>query len=172
MRRLFKGLHRAAEVVCVSMFAAMFVLSLSATFMRYVLGKPLAWPDEVVMILLVWATFLTEALVLSEREQVTFDVVYDKCGPNGRRWIGIIGSALTAVMFAVALPVVFSYVLFLWRERTNVLGWRLDLVYACFLVYWVAVVIRAVYKFVALLQRDWPRLVADVSPDERANILG
>ena len=51
-----------------------------------------------------------------------------------------------AVMFLIALPTVFDYVRFLWRERTNALQWRLDFVYFCFVVFWVAVIVRAVIK--------------------------
>lgn len=154
------------------MFAAIFMLSIAGVFMRYVMSTPLAWTDELVMILLVWTTFLTEAFVLAEREQVTFDVVYDLCGPHGRRRIGFVASAVITALFLAALPTVFGYVVFLWRERTNVLGWRLDFVYACFLVYWVAVIVRAVAKFVALARSDWRARVADAAPDERANVLG
>ena len=58
------------------MFAAIFLFFLVAIFMRYVVGRPPAWPDELNMVLLLWTTFLAEALVLTDREQVTFDAVW------------------------------------------------------------------------------------------------
>ena len=70
------------------------------------------------------------------------------------------------------MPTIFGYITFLWRERTPVMEWRLDFIYACFMVYWVAVCVRALAKFVALCGAGWREEVAPVQVDERANVLG
>ncbi len=72
-------------------------------------------------------------------------------GERGRRIIQALGALLVAVMFLVALPTVYDFVRFLWRERTNALQWRLDIVYSCFVVFWVSVIVRAALKLVRLL---------------------
>lgn len=167
--RALHCLRRAAEVVASAMFAAIFVLFIYTVFMRYVLARPPAWPDELDMVLLLWTTFIAEALVLTEREQVSFDAVYDLSGPGARRAIGLLASALIVALFLYTLPHIWSYVTFLWRERTNVLQWRLDYVYSCILVYWVAVIVRSAARFVALCGRRWRD---EVSSDERASALG
>ncbi len=163
---------KVAEFISVAMFFVIFALFIASVVMRYVFARPLEWVDEFILVMFLWTTFLTEALVLTEREQVTFDVVYDLCGPRARRGLGLVASFLIAAMFIVATPTVFGYVMFLWRERTSVLEWRLDYVYACFLVYWIAVIVRAVAKFVALCGARWQAHVANVQADERANVLG
>lgn len=163
---------RAAEWLSAGMFFSIFVLFITAVVMRYVFLRPLQWVDEFILILFLWTTFLTEALVLTEREQVTFDVVYDVCGPGQRRAIGLVSSAIITAMFLAAMPTVFGYVLFLWRERTPVMEWRLDIVFACFMVYWVAVCVRAIAKFATLCSARWREHVVSVHPDERANVLG
>ena len=163
---------KAAEWISVAMFFAIFVLFIAAVVMRYVFARPLDWVDESILILFLWTTFLTEALVLSEREQVTFDVVYDICGPVGRRGIGLASSLIITAMFLAAMPTVFSYITFLWRERTSVMEWRLDFIFSCFMVYWVAICVRAIAKFAGLLGARWREHVASVQPDERANVLG
>ena len=85
IRQKFKVFSRYAEWLTVSMFIGIFVLFVISVFQRYVLVQPVNWVDESILILFLWSTFLTEALVLGEREQVTFDVVWDQCGPSGRR---------------------------------------------------------------------------------------
>ena len=75
-------------------------------------------------------------------------------------------------MFLIALPTVFDYVRFLWRERTNALQWRLDFVYFCFVIFWVAVIVRAAIKLVRLAGPNWRDEVAVARADERANVLG
>lgn len=171
-RSILGRLHTAAEAIATTLFAAIFVIFLWAIFARYVLGMPAAWPDELNMVLLVWTTFLAEALVLGEREQVRFEALWDLSGPTTRRVTALAATLLTFVLFAVTLPVVWGYVAFLWRERTNVLQWRLDWVFSVFVLYWVAVVARAAVRFVLLLTPRWRELVADVAVDERANVLG
>ena len=161
-----------AEWLSVGMFFAIFVLFIAAVVMRYVFVRPIEWADEFILILFLWTTFLTEALVLTEREQVTFDVVYDMCGPAGRRGIGLVASVVVCAMFLAALPTVFGYIMFLWRERTPVMEWRLDIIFSCFMVYWVAVCVRAIAKFSALCGARWQTHVAGALPDERTNVLG
>ena len=172
LARTLRILSKTAEAASALAFAAMFLLFLAGVFTRYVLNSPLVWSDELIMILFLWMVFLTEAFVITEREQVTFDGIYELVGERWRRVILATGALLIAVMFLIALPTVFGYVNFLWRERTPALQWRLDVVYLCFVVFWAAVVVRAVLKLVRLVGPNWRDEVAIVSADERANVLG
>ena len=162
---------KAAEVLSTLAFAAMFALFLAGIFARYVLGKPLAWSDELIMVIFLWVVFLTEAFVITEREQVTFDGIYDLAGERMRRFILAAGSLAIGIMFLIALPTVFDFVTFLWRERTNALQWRLDIVYFCFVIYWAAVIVRAAFKLVRLAGANWRDEVTS-SSDGSANVLG
>jgi TRAP-type C4-dicarboxylate transport system permease small subunit len=71
-------------------------------------------------------------------------------------------------MFLIALPTIFEYVRFLWRERTHALQWRLDFIYFCFVIFWIAVIVRALAKLVRLAGADWRDEVALTRADERA----
>lgn len=172
LRRRFLSALRVAQWVSVAMFIGIFVLFVTAVVQRYVLQRPVQWVDEAIMLLFLWSTYLTEAFVLREREQVTFDVLWDQCGPRARRAIGLLASALIVLLFGLAAPTIWSYVAFLWRERTDALQWRVDLVFSCFFVYWIAVIVRALDRFVLFASRDWREQVRDVQPDEKANVLG
>lgn len=167
-----RRISRAAEAVSVALFIGMFVLFVVSVVQRYVLVRPVNWVDESILILFLWSTFLTEALVLTDREQVTFDVIWDVAGPGLRRAIGLLAAALVAVIFTLAAPTIIDYVAFLWREKTNALEWRLDWVYSCFVIYWLAVIVRAIDKFLLLSAGPWRDQVKDVAPDEKANVLG
>lgn len=170
--RTLRILAKTAEAASALAFAAMFLLFLAGVFTRYVLNSPLVWSDELIMIIFLWVVFLTEGFVVAEREQVTFDGIYELVGERWRRLILAAGALSIAVMFLIALPTVFGYVHFLWRERTPALQWRLDFVYLCFVVFWAAVVVRAVVKLVRLAGPNWRDEVAIASADERANVLG
>jgi hypothetical protein len=62
-------------------------------------------------------------------------------------------------LFLWALPNVIDYILFLWRERTPVLLLRLDIVYSCFGLFVVAVVVRSVAELIRLVRPGWRRHV-------------
>ena len=162
---------KAAEALSALAFAAMFVLFLAGIFARYVLGRPLGWSDELIMVIFLWVVFLTEAFVITEREQVAFDGIYDLVGERARRSLLAAGSLAIGTMFLIALPTVFDYVTFLWRERTNALQWRLDIVYFCFVIYWAAVIVRAAFKLARLAGPNW-RDEVTTSSDGSANVLG
>lgn len=172
IRAAVRQISRFAQWLSVAMFIGMFVLFVVSVVQRYVLVRPVNWVDESILILFLWSTFLTEALVLSEREQVTFDVIWDVAGPGLRRAIGLLAAALVAVIFTLAAPTIVDYVAFLWREKTNALEWRLDWVYSCFVIYWLAVIVRAIDKLALLTSSGWREQVQDVAPDEKANVLG
>ena len=60
-------------------------------------------------------------------------------------------------VFAVALPGSLGYIRFLWREHTPVLNLPLDLVYSCFGVFLVAVILRAAISAVRAARRALAR---------------
>ena len=171
LARLTMLFTKTTEALSTLAFAAMFALFLAGIFARYVLGKPLAWSDELIMVIFLWVVFLTEAFVITAREQVTFDGIYDLVGERMRRFILAAGSLAIGVMFLIALPTVFDFVTFLWRERTNALQWRLDTVYFCFVIYWAAVIVRAAFKLVRLAGPNW-RDEVTASSDGSTNVLG
>lgn len=153
--RIASGLHRAAELVVALMFAAVFVIFIFKIVMRYLEHDEAAWSDEVSVILFVWIIFWASALVVRERDQISFDLVYRILPPGGRRVMAVLRLLLVGGIFLWAAPGAIDYILFLWRERTPVLGLRLDWVYSCFGLFMVAVVIRSAVALAALLGRGW-----------------
>ena len=171
-RRIDERMRGAAEVVSGLMFAGIFVVFIAGIVMRYVFARPLLWSDEVAILLLLWCTFLTDAFAVRASDHVAFDDVWDKASPAGRRIIGIVGSALFALLFLAALPTIVDYILFLWRERTDTLELRLDIVFSCFIVYIVMVIVRLVARCVLLCGPEWRDHVATSDPSTVSNVVG
>lgn len=149
------GLRRAAEAIGVAIFAALFVSFLLQVFFRYVLNRPLGWTDELSLVLYPWAVFWACAFITRWREHVAFDIVYHGVAPPVRRAFAVAGAAIVLALFVVALPATIDYVLFMARERTPVLGWRYDLVFACFPIFLIALALRSAWQLRALLGRRW-----------------
>jgi TRAP-type C4-dicarboxylate transport system permease small subunit len=147
--------RRAAEALCAAMFAGVFVVFVYKIVMRYAAGDAVAWADEVSVVLFIWIVFLANAFVVEDRRQITFDLLYRHVPPPAQRVIGIVRAALVGGLFLAGLPGALGYIAFLWRERTPVLQWRLDDVYACFGVFMVAVIARLAWQVVRLGGRRW-----------------
>lgn len=153
--RLGGRLHAAAESVSGVMFVLVFAVFLYKIAGRYLAHDEPAWTDEVSVVLFVWIVFWANAFLLRDRDQITFDLIYRPLSARAKRVFGLARALLIGGIFAAALPGSLDYLAFLWRERTPVLGLRLDLVYACFGIFMIAVVVRSAATFVGLLRPDW-----------------
>jgi len=128
-------MRRAAAAVSALLVAAVFVAILTGVARRYLFGVPLVWIDELSTVLFVWAIFWTGAFAVGLREHVSFDLVYQALPPRVASLLWRSVCIVVAVAFLAALPKFWSYISFLWRERTPALQWRLDYVYACFALF-------------------------------------
>jgi len=170
--KIVGAVRKTAEWISVLLLFAMFVVSLSGVAMRYVFNQPLSWSDELGMVMLLWAVFIADAFVTKDSDHIAFDLAWDVASAPVRRAILLLQGGLFCVLFALAIPTVIDYILFLWRERTSALEWRLDFVYSCFAIYLVALVVRLAAKFVRAAGKNWRQQVADGDAAQTANILG
>lgn len=154
------ALPAAARWVAGAGFVAIFAVFVAAVGMRYLFRAPIQWADEFVTVAAMWVIFWSAAFVLRDREHVAIDAVHDALPPQGRRIGGIVAALVLGGLFAAALPPVLDYVLFLWRQRTNILEWRLDIVFLCLPLFLAAAAARAGWEVVRLLGPGWRAHVA------------
>lgn len=111
MHRLFLLLDRGIGLACwagVAVSAATllttFGMVVYSVAMRYLLGRPVPWVDELVGYLLVAVVMLGAADALRRGEHIAIDLIIQKLPPAGRRAATIL--ALTAVGFCGVMLVV------------------------------------------------------------------
>jgi TRAP-type C4-dicarboxylate transport system permease small subunit len=135
-------LGRRAEDVLSALLAAMFVAFILQIVTRYVFNAPLSWTAEFSTLCWVWGILWGAGLVLRDEEEIRFDVFYGAMPPGVKRVAdAITGSAVVAI-FTWSLPAVADYVTFMKVEKTAYLGLRFDYVYAVYLVFAVAQIVR------------------------------
>jgi TRAP-type C4-dicarboxylate transport system permease small subunit len=155
IERAGRSIARAAEALCVAAFVGVFLVFLWKIVMRYAAGDAVAWADEVTVVLFVWIVFIANGFVVEEHRQIRFDLVYRHVGVRTRRALALLRILLVGGVFAAALPGALDYIAFLWRERTPVLLWRLDVVYACFGLFMIAVLARLAARLLRLAGPGW-----------------
>jgi len=148
-------LQRGAEMVAAAVFAVLFLTFVVQVGMRFLFERPLAWSDELIVILYILMVFWGAATLLEEKDHVMLDLVYAALPPGGQRIFALLGAGLTGGLLLVLLPEAFDYVRFMGREKTPVLDVPFSLVFAPFIVFLVLVAGRYVIKFVRLLGHNW-----------------
>lgn len=148
-------LEQVAGAIAAAIFALLFVTFIVQVGARFLFARPLAWSDELVVILYIAMVFWSAATLLKEREHVMFDLVYAALPPWGRRVMALVGVVLMAGLMGTLLPYAFDYVRFMNREPTAVLGVPFSWVFAPFLVFVLAVVLMYLLKGWKLLRNGW-----------------
>ncbi|HUP10507.1 MAG TPA: TRAP transporter small permease [Caldimonas sp.] len=140
--RAWRWLRRRANDVAVVLIATMFVSFLLQIVFRYVLNRPLGWSEEVTVLCWLWVVLWGASFVLDDEEEVRFDIVYHAVPPAVRRGFTVVASLAFAVLMALSLPASWRYVAFMHREHSAYLGMRFDLLYAIYVVFAVACIVR------------------------------
>jgi TRAP-type C4-dicarboxylate transport system permease small subunit len=135
-------MRRAAAAGSALLVAAVFVAILTGVARRYLFGQPLVWIDELSTVLFVWSIFWAGAFVVGLREHVSFDLVHGMLPAGAGAILWRVVCALVAIALLAALPKLWNFIAFLWRERTPALQWRLDYVFSCFALFIAAAGLR------------------------------
>jgi C4-dicarboxylate transporter DctQ subunit len=143
--RAGRWLRRRAENVAAAMLLAMFAAFLIQIAFRYLVNLPIGWSNEISVILWIWLVLWGAAFVLREDEEIRFDLVSGAVGPTVRRAMAVIAALALIALYALSLPAAVDYVSFMKVEKTAYLKIRFDFLYAIYVVFVVATMVRYVY---------------------------
>ncbi|MCB2053118.1 MAG: TRAP transporter small permease subunit [Geminicoccaceae bacterium] len=152
---MLRLLKKAAELVALALFLAMFGSFLLQIFMRYVVDRPLGWTLEACMASWIWVVFWSAAFLVDEREHVTFDIFYRAASPAGRRIMATLSGLALLAALLVATPASYDFISFMAIDTTPVMHIRFDLLYAVFMFFLAAVIVRTAARLLALFRSDW-----------------
>jgi C4-dicarboxylate transporter, DctQ subunit len=144
LRTTGSWLRRRANDVAVALMALMFVSFLLQIGFRYFLNQPLGWTDEVTVLCWVWAVLWCAAFVLSDQDEIRFDIVYGVVSPGTQRAFTAVSSIAIVALFLVSLPASWNYVTFMKREHTAYLHMRFDILYAVYVIFALAITLKHV----------------------------
>ena len=151
-------LYRRAENVLAAMLAVMFLAFLLQVLFRYVLNWPTGWTNELSAILWIWMVLWGAAFVLTEQEEMRFDLLYASARPRVRSAMFLVFAAALVVLYGVSLPAVVDYVTFMKVQKTAYMHIRFDWLYSIYVVFVVAIIVRYIWL-------SW-RVLRGSAPDE------
>ena len=82
------------------------------------------------------------AFVVTEAEEIRFDLIYSAVGARTRRIMAIATAVAILVLYGMSLPAVVDYVTFMKVQSTAYLKIRFDWLYAIYVIFAVAVLVR------------------------------
>ena len=142
MPSVARWLKRRANDVAVGLMGLMFISFLLQIAFRYVLNQPLGWTEEVTVLCWVWVVLWCAAFVLSNNDEIRFDIVYTLVPPRVRRLFTAASSIAFVVLLLMSLPASWSYVAFMKREHTAYLHLRLDAMYSIYVIFVLACIVK------------------------------
>ena len=137
-----RWLRARGENVAVVLIGLMFVCFILQIVFRYVLNKPLAWSEEVTVLCWVWVVLWGASFILSDHDEIRFDIVTGLVSETTRRVFTVISCTALILLFAVSLPATWSYVIFMKREKSASLGMRFDYLYSIYVIFSVVCIVK------------------------------
>ncbi|MCP4399908.1 MAG: TRAP transporter small permease [bacterium] len=98
-----KRLDQGIDCILAMILAAMTVIVFTQVFFRYVLNSPLAWPEEVARLMIVWLTFLGGYMALREKKHIGFNLLVKKLAPKTQQIVTIAGKVLIILFLLVTI---------------------------------------------------------------------
>src|SRR5204862_7424838 len=123
-RAFLRPLRLLTDSVAVALMATMFVSFLLQIFFRYVLNRPLGWTEEVTVLCWLWVVLWSAAFLLSDAEEVRFDIIYSAAPRGARRACVVVASVAPVVLLAVSIPATWPSTAFMKREHSAYLHMR------------------------------------------------
>ena len=142
VKTVAKRLYRFAEFVLAMLLLAMFVAFVVQIVFRYLFNFPIGWTSELTVVCWLWMVLWGAAFVVTEAEEIRFDLIYGAVGPRPRRIMAIVTALALLALYGMSLPAVVDYVTFMKVQSTAYLKIRFDWLYSIYVIFAVAVLLR------------------------------
>lgn len=146
LSNIAKLCRKAADFVGGFLYIALFLTFVVQVTARFGFNRPLMWSDELAVILYIWVVLWAAAFMVREDEQVRFGLLYDMASPTVQKLMVIASHLMIGGLSLWALPASWSYISFMAREGTPVLGWPIMWVFLPFALLLVALTVRAIWR--------------------------
>ena len=109
---------------------------------RYFINMPMGWTDELSLIMWTWLVLWGAAFVVRERDEIRFDLILASVPLVLRRGMILISAAAVVILFAISLPAVVDYILFMRVQRTAYFHIRFDWLFSIYILFVAAAIVR------------------------------
>jgi TRAP-type C4-dicarboxylate transport system permease small subunit len=133
--------------------------------MRYFVGKPITWGEEITLGMYVWMVMLGAAYVIQKNASIKLDFLMQKLPPTIRK-VQLILVALVTMVFYVFLSYFAFRLMGLTKNRTGVFKIHYQFIYASIIIGAVFIVVYLIKQMIHIAQGK--PLDLTYSPEEAA----
>ena len=137
----------------VGMFAA-FILQI---VFRYLLNLPIGWTNEISVVLWIWLVLWGAAFVLTEEEEIRFDLFYASARARTRGYMLLASGISIVALYTFSFPAIYDYVTFMKVEKTAYLKIRFDWLFSIYLIFAIATIVRYLWLSWRAIQGGGPK---------------
>ncbi len=165
MTRLLPLLRHGANGVAAGLLAVIFVAFILQIALRYVFDWPVGWTAELSLVAWLWLVLWGAAFVLNDQEEIRIELL-DVLAPGRLRLLAqALGSVAIVLLFGMSLPASWDYVSFMKVEKTSYLKIRVDVLYAIYIVFVLAVIARHLWQLRRIVRALWRGVAGHPSSD-------
>ena len=135
-------LRQRARNVAALLLATMFTCFLIQILFRYVFNYPVGWTEELSILCWLWGVLWGAAFILSERDEVRFDILYSNVSEGVRRAFTVASGLALIALYGVSLPAAYGFVAFMKVERSAYLRVPINYLYSIYVIFAVACIVR------------------------------
>lgn len=150
-------LRKRAENISALLILTMFTCFIIQIVFRYFFNYPVGWTEEVSVLCWIWVVLWTAAFVISEKDEVRFDILYSQVSERTRRVFTVLTGTVLILLYAVSLPATYSYVAFMKVEHSAYLRIPMNYLYSIYVIF----AVTSICRYCALV---WRAIHGDVSP--------
>jgi len=154
---MLRWLKHRAENIAAGLLAVMFAAFIIQIVFRYVFNFPVGWAAELTVATWLWLVLFGSAFVLSEQEEIRFDLIYSAVRPRARIGMAIVSALALVILYGASLKASFDYVSFMKVEKASYLKVRMDWMYSIYVVFLVAIIARYLWLLSQLLRGRDPQ---------------
>ncbi len=108
-------------IACLQGLAIVILIGVEV-FFRYIVGRALSWPEEVIGLIFVWFTLLGVVLLTHSGEHIEFSFLLSRFGPRVGKGFAIFIQASISLFAVLMIIYGYSYASMFQFERTPAVG--------------------------------------------------
>lgn len=108
-RMIWNLIKNLDDILGMVLMAFIILLACANVFMRYVIGSPWGWVEEVTIFTFVWLIMFGAASVIKAEGHCSIDVLARKLPADGQRWLNVIVDVI--VIVTLILMIVYGFML-------------------------------------------------------------
>ena len=142
LNRIAPWLRRRTQNIAAILLATMFICFLVQILFRYVFNYPVGWTEELSILCWMWGILWGAAFIVSEQDEVRFDILYSNVSESVRRVFTVITGLALIALYGVSLPAAYGFVTFMRVERSAYLRVPVSYLYSIYVIFAVACMVR------------------------------